>query len=42
LIPGARNGDLKALLANVRPNVAAHLEAHLERAQQLQGTLGRQ
>ena len=36
LIPGAQNADLKALLDKVRPNVAAHLE----RAKQIQGTLG--
>jgi putative membrane protein len=38
LIPGAQNADLKALLQQVRPNVAAHLQL----AQQIQGTLGRQ
>ena len=35
LIPGAQNGELKALLQQVRPNVAAHLA----RAKQIQGTL---
>jgi putative membrane protein len=38
LIPGAQNADLKALLQQVRPNVAAHLQL----AQQIQSTLGRQ
>jgi len=37
LIPGAQNAELKALLQQVRPNVAAHLE----RARSIQGTLGR-
>jgi putative membrane protein len=37
LIPGAQNADLKALLQQVRPNVAAHLQL----AQQIQSTLGR-
>jgi len=37
LIPGAQNTELKALLQEVRPNVAAHLQM----AQQIQGTLGR-
>jgi putative membrane protein len=32
LIPAAHNGDLKSLLAGVRPAVAAHLE-HAERVQ---------
>jgi putative membrane protein len=36
LIPGAQNPDLKGLLQQVRPNVAAHLQ----RAQQLQSSLG--
>jgi putative membrane protein len=36
LIPGAQNADLKALLQQVRPNVAAHLE----QARRIQGTLG--
>jgi len=36
LIPGAQNADLKALLEKVRPNVAAHLQ----RAQQIQKSLG--
>jgi putative membrane protein len=38
LIPGAQNAELKALLQQVRPNVAAHLE----RARSIQQTLGRQ
>ncbi|MFN2566474.1 MAG: DUF4142 domain-containing protein [Gemmatimonadaceae bacterium] len=38
LIPGAQNAELKALLQQVRPNVAAHLD----RARSIQGTLGRQ
>jgi len=38
LIPGAQNPELKALLQQVRPNIAAHLE----RARSIQGTLGRQ
>jgi putative membrane protein len=38
LIPGAQNAELKALLQQVRPNVAAHLE----RAKSIQGSLGRQ
>jgi putative membrane protein len=38
LIPGAQNAELKTLLQQVRPNVAAHLE----RARSIQGTLGRQ
>jgi putative membrane protein len=37
LIPGAQNAELKALLQEVRPNVAAHLQM----AQQIQGTLAR-
>jgi putative membrane protein len=37
LIPGAQNAELKALLQQVRPNVAAHLE----RAKSIQGSLGR-
>lgn len=36
LIPGAQNAELKALLEQTRPAVAAHLE----HARQLQGTLG--
>jgi putative membrane protein len=36
LIPGAQNAELKALLQSVRPTVSAHLE----RAKQLQTTLG--
>lgn len=36
LIPGARNAELKALLEQTRPAVAAHLE----HARQLQGALG--
>ncbi|HEX6038661.1 DUF4142 domain-containing protein [Longimicrobium sp.] len=36
LIPGARNAELKALLQQTRPAVAAHLE----HARRLQGTLG--
>ena len=36
LIPGAQNADLKALLQQVRPNIAAHLE----RARGIQGKLG--
>ena len=35
LIPGAQNGELKALLQQVRPNVAAHLE----RAKKIQSSL---
>lgn len=35
LIPNAQNAELKALLTQVRPNVAAHLE----KAKQIQGTL---
>jgi putative membrane protein len=35
LIPEAQNGELKALLQKVRPNVAAHLE----RAKKIQGSL---
>jgi putative membrane protein len=35
LIPGAQNADLKALLEQVRPNIAQHLQ----RAQQIQGKL---
>jgi putative membrane protein len=38
LIPGAQNAELKALLQQVRPNVAAHLE----RARSIQRTLGQQ
>ncbi len=38
LIPGAQNAELKKLLQQVRPAVAAHLK----RAQQLQGKLGSQ
>jgi len=38
LIPQAQNAELKALLQQVRPNVAAHLE----RARSIQGSLGRQ
>jgi putative membrane protein len=38
LIPGSQNADLKALLQQVRPNIAAHRE----RARGIQGTLGRQ
>jgi putative membrane protein len=38
LIPGAQNGELKALLEQVRPAVAAHLE----RAKGIQGSLPRQ
>lgn len=37
LIPGAQNAELKTLLEQVRPNVAAHLE----RAKSIQGSLGR-
>jgi putative membrane protein len=37
LIPGAQNAELKTLLQEVRPNVAAHLQM----AQQIQGSLGR-
>ncbi|MGH7527674.1 MAG: DUF4142 domain-containing protein [Gemmatimonadales bacterium] len=37
LIPGAQNAELKSLLQGVRPAFAAHLE----RAKQLQGTLGK-
>jgi putative membrane protein len=37
LIPGAQNAELKALLQQVRPNVAAHLE----RAKSIQSSLGR-
>lgn len=36
LIPGARNAELKALLEQTRPAVAAHLD----HARRLQGTLG--
>jgi putative membrane protein len=36
LIPGAQNAELKALLQGARPAFAAHLE----RAKQIQGTLG--
>lgn len=36
LIPNARNAELKALLEGVRPAIVAHLE----RARQIQGTLG--
>ena len=36
LIPGAQNAELKTLLQGVRPAIAAHLE----RAKQLQSTLG--
>jgi putative membrane protein len=36
LIPGAQNAELKTLLQNVRPAIAAHLA----RAKQLQGTVG--
>jgi len=36
LIPNAQNAELKALLEKVRPNVAGHLE----RAKQIQSTLG--
>ena len=36
LIPGADNAELKALLEQIRPNVAQHLQ----RAQQIQGKLG--
>ena len=35
LIPGAQNADLKALLQQVRPNI----DAHLQRAKQIQGRL---
>ncbi len=38
LIPGAQNAELKALLQQVRPNVAAHLE----RAKSIQRSLGTQ
>jgi putative membrane protein len=38
LIPGAQNAELKALLEQVRPNIAAHLE----RAKGIQGALPRQ
>jgi putative membrane protein len=38
LIPGAQNAELKALLQQTRPAVAAHLE----HARQLQGSLGGQ
>ena len=38
LIPGAQNAELKALLQQVRPNVAAHLE----RAKSIQTSLGTQ
>ena len=37
LIPNAQNAELKALLEKVRPNIAGHLE----RAKQIQSTLGR-
>lgn len=37
LIPGAQNAELKSLLQQVRPDIAAHLQL----AQQIQGTLGR-
>jgi putative membrane protein len=36
LVPGARNAELKALLEQTRPAVAAHLD----HARELQGTLG--
>jgi putative membrane protein len=36
LIPGAQNTQLRELLQNVRPA----FDAHLQRARQLQGTLG--
>jgi putative membrane protein len=36
LIPSAQNAELKTLLQGVRPAIAAHLE----RAKQLQSTLG--
>jgi len=36
LIPNAQNAELKALLEKVRPNIAGHLE----RARQIQSTLG--
>jgi putative membrane protein len=36
LIPNAQNADLKSLLESVRPNFVAHLE----RARQVQGSLG--
>ena len=36
LIPGAQNADLKKLLQDVRPNIAAHLE----RARSIQSSLG--
>jgi putative membrane protein len=36
LIPGAQNAELKALLEQTRPAVAAHLE----HARRLQGSLG--
>ena len=38
LIPGAQNGELKKLLQDVRPAIAAHLD----RARSIQGSLGGQ